>query len=139
MCEVHSGEWVYKTGTQSLAYAIKLTTEFIVLNKLMKVYRVQPTSCGLFRPFKVVGPGELHPSKYGYWSRPQLSMAAHTSGALSSCQKEMTKRDVPLGSFVEIAIEQELESGRRESQSYATGREVQSGYEKGKGTTVRID
>ncbi|KAI9794992.1 MAG: hypothetical protein M1816_000012 [Peltula sp. TS41687] len=37
--EVYSGEWVYKTGTQSLAYSIKLTIEFIVLNKLMDVFR----------------------------------------------------------------------------------------------------
>ncbi|KAL8647870.1 MAG: hypothetical protein Q9226_006249 [Calogaya cf. arnoldii] len=39
VCEVYSGEWVYKTGTQSLAYAIKLTIEFVVLNKLADVYR----------------------------------------------------------------------------------------------------
>ena len=39
VAEVYSGEWVYKTGTQSLAYAIKLTVEFVVLNKLMSVAR----------------------------------------------------------------------------------------------------
>lgn len=37
--EVYCGEWVYKTGTQSLAYSIKLTIEFIVLNKLMDAFR----------------------------------------------------------------------------------------------------
>ncbi|KAL8950579.1 MAG: hypothetical protein Q9222_003388 [Ikaeria aurantiellina] len=45
VCEVYSGEWVYKTGTQSLAYAIKLTIEFVVLNKLMDVYRLGPGAC----------------------------------------------------------------------------------------------
>ncbi|KAL9579717.1 MAG: hypothetical protein Q9212_004942 [Teloschistes hypoglaucus] len=45
VCEVYSGEWVYKTGTQSLAYAIKLTLEFMVLNKLMDVYRLGPGAC----------------------------------------------------------------------------------------------
>lgn len=45
VCEVYSGEWVYKTGTQSLAYAIKLTIEFVVLNKLMDVYRNGPGTC----------------------------------------------------------------------------------------------
>ncbi|KAI4246126.1 MAG: hypothetical protein L6R40_002078 [Gallowayella cf. fulva] len=45
VCEVYSGEWVYKTGTQSLAYAIKLTIEFVVLNRLMDVYRLRPETC----------------------------------------------------------------------------------------------
>ena len=49
VCEVFSGEWVYKTGTQSLAYAIKLTIEFVVLNKLMEVYRLGPGSCSACR------------------------------------------------------------------------------------------
>ena len=35
--QTYSGEWVYKTGTQSLSYAIKLTLEFIILNRLMSV------------------------------------------------------------------------------------------------------
>lgn len=43
--QVYVGDWVYKTGTQSLAYAIKLTIEFIVLNKLMDIYRLGPGSC----------------------------------------------------------------------------------------------
>ncbi|KAL9036086.1 MAG: hypothetical protein Q9214_006292 [Letrouitia sp. 1 TL-2023] len=49
VCEVYSGEWVYKTGTQSLAYAIKLTIEFIVLNKLLDVYRLGPGACSACR------------------------------------------------------------------------------------------
>lgn len=43
--QVYIGDWVYKTGTQSLAYAIKLSIEFIVLNKLMDIYRLGPGSC----------------------------------------------------------------------------------------------
>lgn len=40
--QVYSGEWVYKTGTQSLAYAVKLTIEFVVLNRLMEIVRLGP-------------------------------------------------------------------------------------------------
>ena len=133
VCEVYSGEWVYKTGTQSLAYAIKLTIEFIVLNKLMEVYRVQPVSCAMC---KTVRPGGLHPSEYGYWSRPQLSVAAHTSAVLGSWQKGKSKMNAPLGSFVEIAVEQELESGRRESKTYTAEEETLSNHEARKGITV---
>ena len=53
--EVYTGDWVYKTGTQSLAYAIKLSVEFIVLNKLMDIYRLGPGSCSAcFRKFTMV-------------------------------------------------------------------------------------
>ena len=45
VCEVFSGEWVYEEATQSLAYAIKLTLEFAVLNKVMEVYRLGPGCC----------------------------------------------------------------------------------------------
>ena len=39
ICEVSTGEWVYEEASQSFAYAIKLTFEFVVLNKVMKLYR----------------------------------------------------------------------------------------------------
>ena len=56
VCEVYSGEWVYKTGTQSLAYAIKLTIEFVVLNKLVDVYRMGPGACcACLRTFACAG------------------------------------------------------------------------------------
>ena len=38
-CEVYSGDWIYEEATQSLAYAIKLTLEFAVLNQVMEVHR----------------------------------------------------------------------------------------------------
>lgn len=54
--QVYVGDWVYKTGTQSLAYAIKLTIEFVVLNKLMDIYRLGPGSCpSCFRKFTHAG------------------------------------------------------------------------------------
>lgn len=54
--QVYIGDWVYKTGTQSLAYAIKLSIEFVVLNKLMDIYRLGPGSCAsCFRKFTVTG------------------------------------------------------------------------------------
>ena len=54
--QVYVGDWVYKTGTQSLAYAIKLSIEFIVLNKLMDIYRLGPGSCAsCFRKLTLPG------------------------------------------------------------------------------------
>lgn len=54
--EVYTGDWIYKTGTQSLAYAIKLTVEFIILNKLLDIYRLGPGSCSAcFRKFNMEG------------------------------------------------------------------------------------
>ncbi|KAI9799091.1 MAG: hypothetical protein M1833_004285 [Piccolia ochrophora] len=47
VAEVYSGEWVYKTGTQSLAYSIKLTIEFIVLNKFLEVVKHGSNSCAV--------------------------------------------------------------------------------------------
>ncbi|KAL8870617.1 MAG: hypothetical protein Q9174_003378 [Haloplaca sp. 1 TL-2023] len=66
VCQVYSGEWVYKTGTQSLAYAIKLTLEFMVLNKLMDVYRL--------------GPGACLACKRGIQSSPQARSSNHYGG-----------------------------------------------------------
>ena len=79
--QVYSGEWVYKTGTQSLAYAIKLTIEFIVLNKLMDVVRLGPSSClTCQRRFDSAGHGLSHTGGVGYFSgegasRPQQQRA----------------------------------------------------------------
>ena len=54
--EVYTGDWIYKTGTQSLAYAIKLTVEFIILNKLLDIYRLGPGSCSAcFRKYNIAG------------------------------------------------------------------------------------
>lgn len=116
--EVYSGEWVYKTGTQSLAYAIKLTIEFIVLNKLMDVYRLRPGSCAVCKrrleESKTIRSGDLHPSEYGYWSptrgasRP--SIARHGSGGHGSWPRGRTRGIMPLGPFEEeMAIGHEME------------------------------
>ncbi len=43
--EVSSNKWVYEEASQSLAYAIKLTLEFAVLNKVMEVHRLGPGGC----------------------------------------------------------------------------------------------
>ncbi|KAG8529890.1 uncharacterized protein KY384_005371 [Bacidia gigantensis] len=45
VAEVSANEWVYEEASQSLAYAIKLTLEFAVLNKVMEVYRNGPGGC----------------------------------------------------------------------------------------------
>lgn len=112
VCEVYSGEWVYKTGTQSLAYAIKLTIEFIVLNKLRDVYRLRPGTCAACRrneSAKFVRSGNLRPSDYGFWSRPRPSMTAHGSGGPESWHRGRARGVVPLGPFVENTVEHEME------------------------------
>ena len=130
VCEVYSGEWVYKTGTQSLAYAIKLTIEFIVLNKLMDVYRLRPGSCAVckrrFEESKIVRSGELHPSEYGYWSptrpTPRPSIAAHGNGGPGSWSRGRPRGLMPLGPFEEeMAIGHELEEGRHALTTQAEG------------------
>ena len=45
VCEVSTNQWLYEEASQSLAYAIKLTLEFAVLNKVMEVYRLGPGCC----------------------------------------------------------------------------------------------
>ena len=44
-CEVFIDAWIYEEATQSLAYAIKLTLEFAVLNQVIEVYRLGPGNC----------------------------------------------------------------------------------------------
>ena len=43
--ETSTNQWLYEEASQSLAYAIKLTLEFAVLNKVMEVYRLGPGRC----------------------------------------------------------------------------------------------
>ena len=45
VCEVSTDQWLYEEASQSLAYAIKLTLEFAVLNKVMEFYRLGPGRC----------------------------------------------------------------------------------------------
>ena len=45
ICEVSTNQWVYEEASQSLAYAIKLTLEFAVLNQVMEVHRLGPGGC----------------------------------------------------------------------------------------------
>ena len=104
--EVFSGEWVYKTGTQSLAYAIKLTIEFVVLNKLMEVYRLGPGSCGLcrrrFSHAGVSGRGDLETS--GPAARPSLARnrnSSHSGVMVAGWPRIRTRGAERLGPFVE--------------------------------------
>lgn len=82
--EVYSGDWVYKTGTQSLAYAIKLSIEFIVLNKLMNIYRFGPGSCSACRrKLNVAG----H-SQGSYGRTPVLTEEMRTSASRSRLSRQ---------------------------------------------------
>ena len=45
VCEVSTNQWLYEEASQSLAYAIKLTLEFVVLNQVMEAYRLGPGRC----------------------------------------------------------------------------------------------
>ncbi|KAL6718206.1 hypothetical protein ACLMJK_004294 [Lecanora helva] len=84
VCEVFSGEWVYKTGTQSLAYAIKLTIEFAVLNKLMEVYQFGPGSCAACRR-KISHPANnIVSGRYGSTRYPRPSMVRQGSSQLGA-------------------------------------------------------
>ena len=74
--EVYSGEWVYKTGTQSLAYAVKLTVEFVVLNKLLDVYRLGPGACSACRRRLDSSRQAVHSANHG---QAQLGGQLHPS------------------------------------------------------------
>lgn len=112
VCEVYSGEWVYKTGTQSLAYAIKLTIEFIVLNKLMEVYRLRPgvcTSCKRgFGTSRRDRSGNIHASNYGHRShtRPSLVRQGSSFQGSNTIWPQAKSRGIqPLGPFDEEMVE----------------------------------
>ena len=107
--EVFSGEWVYKTGTQSLAYAIKLTIEFVVLNKLMEVYRLGPGSCGLCRrKFSHAGiSGRPDNETSGRAARPSLSQnrsSIQPGAMIASWPRSKTRGAERLGPFEEEEI-----------------------------------
>lgn len=113
VCEVYSGEWVYKTGTQSLAYAIKLTLEFMVLNKLMDVYRLGPGAClACRRGLQSAGKGRsgnLRGSDYGHLSnggRPAAMRQGSSSHGVS-WPRAKTRGVEPLGPFNEELMEYE--------------------------------
>ncbi|KAL8821031.1 MAG: hypothetical protein Q9223_000870 [Gallowayella weberi] len=93
VCEVYSGEWVYKTGTQSLAYAIKLTIEFVVLNKLMDVYRLGPGACMACRRRRGGSSGQVGSGNAR--SRPV------SQGVMKTWPRAKAKGVRPLGSFDE--------------------------------------
>lgn len=110
VCEVFSGEWVYKTGTQSLAYAIKLTIEFAVLNKLIDVYRLGPGSCGACRrKFSQPGTGR----SYGHGDRSALASKGSSSQAgFPGWPRSKTRGTERLGPFEEEEmIEGPVKSG----------------------------
>lgn len=115
ICEVFSGEWVYKTGTQSLAYAIKLTIEFVVLNKLMEVYQLGPGSCHYCRR-KLSQPPS--PRRAGYGSQQRLSMvrqgsSSQTGGSLVKWPRSKTRGAERLGPFEEEMIGETLALGNK--------------------------
>ncbi|KAL8928036.1 MAG: hypothetical protein Q9172_001091 [Xanthocarpia lactea] len=104
--EVYSGEWVYKTGTQSLAYAIKLTIELVVLNKLMDVYRLGPGACmACKRRFASSGQARSGNAK----SRPSMIRHGSSSqGVIKTAWPRSKSRGVePLGPFDEEMMDYE--------------------------------
>ncbi|KAL8944139.1 MAG: hypothetical protein Q9216_000644 [Gyalolechia sp. 2 TL-2023] len=112
VCEVYSGEWVYKTGTQSLAYAIKLTIEFVVLNKLMEVYRLRPGACAAckrgFGTSRQDRSGNAHVSDYGFRShtRPSIVRQGNSFQGNNTIWPQAKTRGIqPLGPFEEEMVE----------------------------------
>ncbi|KAL9595342.1 MAG: hypothetical protein Q9219_006496 [cf. Caloplaca sp. 3 TL-2023] len=121
--EVYSGEWVYKTGTQSLAYAIKLTIEFVVLNKLMEVYRLRPATCAACKrrfgsssnPDHHHHPNH-HRNAYARSSKSRPSLLRNGSSSLWP-QSKATRGIKPLGPF-----DEEMADRTAAAQSKAGGR-----------------
>jgi len=106
VCEVFSGEWVYKTGTQSLAYAIKLTIEFAVLNKLMEVYQLGPGSCTACRRkfSQPAGIGRSGGDAYGSQQRPSIARqgsSSQTGVGFANWPRSKTRGAERLGPFEE--------------------------------------
>ncbi len=80
VAEVFSDQWVYEEATQSLAYAIKLTLEFAVLNKVMDVHRLGPGGCTTcHRRFTLRSVHSLTERGVDHSSRQYLSMARQGS------------------------------------------------------------
>ncbi|KAL8670442.1 MAG: hypothetical protein Q9168_005023 [Polycauliona sp. 1 TL-2023] len=106
VCEVYSGEWVYKTGTQSLAYAIKLTLEFVVLNKLMDVYRLKPEACSACKR-RAASSGHAHSR-----TLPSIGHRGSSSqGGIKATWPRSKPRGVePLGPFDEEMMDYETEN-----------------------------
>lgn len=87
--EVYTGDWVYKTGTQSLAYAIKLSVEFIILNKLLDIYRLGPGSCSAcFRKFTVAGRNQM---EFAEPKMPDKQIQVMGNDAPAECKKSPKK------------------------------------------------
>ncbi|KAG8527839.1 uncharacterized protein KY384_006755 [Bacidia gigantensis] len=102
VCEVYSGEWVYKTGTQSLAYAIKLTIEFVVLNKLMDVYRLGPGACTACR--RKINPNSQqyqHSNRSVDGKRPTITRGSSSQGIIAGWPRSKPKGAERLGPFEE--------------------------------------
>ncbi|KAL8719739.1 MAG: hypothetical protein Q9225_003283 [Loekoesia sp. 1 TL-2023] len=119
VCEVYSGEWVYKTGTQSLAYAIKLTIEFIVLNKLMEVYKLRPGTCAACkRRFGSSGQdrsGNVRAFDYGYRShaRPSLMRQGSSFQGNNTLWPQGKPQGIkPLGNFEQEMVDHASHKGQ---------------------------
>ena len=104
VCEVFTNQWLYEESTQSLAYAIKLTLEFTVLNKVMEVYRLGPGCCTtchrMLTSRSFPSPPAEHdsgPSSAQYFSKARQASIS----AAQSCLKALRPRRKPLGPFDE--------------------------------------
>ena len=116
VCEVFSGEWVYKTGTQSLAYAVKLTIEFVVLNKLMEVYQLGPGTCSACRRKYTLpaGCGQASVKSHGSHQRPSMlgrGSSSQTGGVFPYWPRSKSRGAERLGPFDEERIETPLKLG----------------------------
>ena len=105
VCEVSTNQWLYEEASQSLAYAIKLTLEFAVLNKVMEVYRLGPGRCTachrMLTPRSFQSPPTEHDSEHdsGHSSPRYHSRARQACiSAARSCLKVLWPRSKPTSS-----------------------------------------
>ena len=99
--EVSTNQWLYEESSQSLAYAIKLTLEFVVLNKVMEAYRLGPGRCTtchhILTPRSFPSPSTEHDSSHNSPQFPSKARQASIS-AVRSRLKALWPRSKPTSS-----------------------------------------
>ena len=96
VCEVSTNQWLYEEASQSLAYAIKLTLEFAVLNQVMEAYRLGPGRCitchRMLTPRSLQSPPAEHDSGHSSPQYPSKAKRTSISAARSSLKALWPRR-----------------------------------------------
>ena len=96
VCEVSTNQWLYEEASQSLAYAIKLTLEFAVLNQVMEAYRLGPGRCitchRMLTPRSLQSPPAEHDSGHSSPQYPSKAKRTSISAARGSLKALWPRR-----------------------------------------------